>query len=661
MASFQKCLRGGGAGGKAGHPLLDYVILQAAAGLYLAGCAHDFHQATEIVRSAFERGSVSELVDDYVALTRRYASSSSGTGSSEEKQDILQMISTQRRADVEVAKADLPLAEIKARLAAGSAPAVTSMPRRLRAHQPTALIAEVKRASPSSGIIAADVDAGDISMRYAQGGAAVVSVLTEPMWFKGHLEDMAAVRRKLESLKENRPAILRKDFIVDEYQIYESRLFGADAVTLVAAILTDEQLAAFIACARSLHMEVLVEVANEDEMHRARLAGASVVGINNRNLRDYTVDMHNTTRILEEVERSRDYSPSSDIILCALSGISTRHDVQLYHAAGCHAVLVGEALMRARDPRAKIASLLGNGSEPLVKICGIMDASGALQTAGCGADILGFVFVQGSKRVVTAEKAAAIIGQVKAHYAAHVLSDRGRDHTHSGSGDAAGEGDGDGAKEGSCSLLPASALGTIDKASLGSMEYLKACCKILRRACAHRPLFVGVFAGQDPAFVLETARASGVDVVQLSGSETGTDIDALQGEFPVFKTFHVDASDNGGTLFARIDDAVRSTQHAPCAVLLDTHHPSEYGGTGVSFNWSIAQSLSRKGCPFILAGGLRPDNVRESMGVARPFGLDVSSGVETYGAKDMVKVRLFLHNSKTDVQPSQTMVGSARV
>jgi len=185
---------------------------------------------------------------------------------------------------------------------------------------------------------------------YANSGASVISVLTEPTWFKGSLLDMHLVRQAVNSLP-NRPAILRKEFIFEEYQIAEARLYGADTVLLIVAMLEDEQLKRLYAYSLSLGMEPVVEVNNSEEMKRALELDAKVVGVNNRNLHDFTVDMGTTSRLVDMVQER-------DVVLCALSGIAGPQDVQTYKDQGVSAVLVGEALMRAENTGVFIRELL---------------------------------------------------------------------------------------------------------------------------------------------------------------------------------------------------------------------------------------------------------------------------------------------------------------
>jgi anthranilate synthase / indole-3-glycerol phosphate synthase / phosphoribosylanthranilate isomerase len=270
---------------------------------------------------------------------------------------ILDTIIARRETDVRAAKSAVPETDLRA--AIGKAPVTIDFEARLRDAAPMAVIAEVKRASPSKGDIAPDMDAAEQAIKYARGGAAAISVLTEPHWFKGTLEDMLAARRAVEEVGGRRPAILRKDFIIDEYQVVEGRVYGADTVLLIVAALNDERLAALMDCSRSLGMEPLVEVNNADEMERALAAGARVVGINNRDLRNFRVDLSTTDRLAGMA--------SGEVLIAALSGISTREDVERFENAGAQAVLVGEALMLADDPGATIEALRGVGTPRTVR------------------------------------------------------------------------------------------------------------------------------------------------------------------------------------------------------------------------------------------------------------------------------------------------------
>lgn len=269
----------------------------------------------------------------------------------EKKETVLETIARVRLADVAEAASALPLSELKTKVAAEAPPAIDFYAR-LKAVDGMAVLAEIKRASPSKGLIAADTVAEEQGKTYAEAGAAAISVLCEPHWFKGSLNDLKAVRAAVGAMgEEKRPALLRKDFLLDEYQLWEARLYGADTVLLIVAILDDATLAALMAAARELGMEPLVEVANAPEMERARALGARVIGINNRNLHDFTVNMDASTQLTAGLDKD------GDTIFLALSGITGPSSVSPYRTAGLHGVLVGEALMRADDVAAAIEGL----------------------------------------------------------------------------------------------------------------------------------------------------------------------------------------------------------------------------------------------------------------------------------------------------------------
>jgi indole-3-glycerol phosphate synthase len=205
------------------------------------------------------------------------------------------------------------------------------------------VIAEVKRGSPSAGTFDAGLDAAAQAALYAGAGAAAVSVLTDGPYFQGSLDDLAAVRRAVAV------PLLRKDFIIDPYQLYEARAAGADLVLLIVAALERSALGTLLALTHELGMEALVEVNTEEEAHMAVAAGARLAGINNRNLRSFEVDMATTGRL-------RPLFPPETIV-AGLSGIRTVEDARRLRAAGADAVLVGEALVRATDPAALLATL----------------------------------------------------------------------------------------------------------------------------------------------------------------------------------------------------------------------------------------------------------------------------------------------------------------
>lgn len=206
-------------------------------------------------------------------------------------------------------------------------------------------ICECKKASPSKGIIAKDFDYLSIAKEYELAGADCISVLTEPKWFLGSDDYLKAIANTV-----NIPCI-RKDFTVDEYMIYEAKLLGAKAILLICAILKEEQIKSYIKICDDLGISALVEAHDEEEIQMAVRAKARIIGVNNRNLKDFSVDVSNSKRLRQQIP--------DDIIFVSESGISTRDDVKALEAANVDAVLIGETLMRATDKKIKLAELRG--------------------------------------------------------------------------------------------------------------------------------------------------------------------------------------------------------------------------------------------------------------------------------------------------------------
>jgi anthranilate synthase/indole-3-glycerol phosphate synthase/phosphoribosylanthranilate isomerase len=520
----------------------------------------------------------------------------------DKKLSILDKIYAHRKNAVEEQK-KIPAMRPEALQAAydlNIAPPQISFPARLRqSDYPLSLMAEIKRASPSKGIISADVCAPAQAREYAKAGASVISVLTEPEWFKGTIDDLRAVRQSLEGLT-NRPALLRKEFVFDEYQILEARLAGADTVLLIVKMLSVELLTRLYNYSRSLGMEPLVEVNTPEEMKIAVDLGSEVIGVNNRDLTSFEVDLGTTSRLMDQV-------PDTTIV-CALSGITGPNDVEAYKKEGVKAILVGEALMRAPDTSAFVAQLLGGSSEkisststrsPLVKICGTRSEEAAKAAIEAGADLIGIIMVQGRSRLVPDDVALRISQTVKSTPRPGVQSTDSSEQ--------------------------------ISKTT--SSEWFEHSSKVLRHPT--RALLVGVFMNQPLSYVLSQQQKLGLDVVQLHGSEPLEWASLIP--VPVIRKFAP-----GDLGIAR-----RAYHTLP---LLD----SGAGGSGQVLEESGVQKVldSDEGLRVILAGGLNPDNVVDivkKLGEAgsKVVGLDVSSGVETNGAQDLEKIRAFVKAAKS--------------
>jgi len=256
---------------------------------------------------------------------------------------ILDRILEAKKLEVAQAKRRRPLRELEREIAKMDAP--RPFADALRRSDRIALIAEIKKASPSAGVIRADFDHVDIAQIYDESAADAISVLTDEQFFQGHLDFIGDVRRV-----SSKP-VLRKDFLLDEYQVVESRVAGADAVLLITTILTVPRLRQLLRLAEELGMAALVEVHAEEELESALKVGANIIGINNRDLRTFRVELGTTLRL-------RDRIPEW-VVVVSESGIETREDVERLEQAKVNAILVGEALMRAANPAAKIDELLG--------------------------------------------------------------------------------------------------------------------------------------------------------------------------------------------------------------------------------------------------------------------------------------------------------------
>jgi anthranilate synthase/indole-3-glycerol phosphate synthase/phosphoribosylanthranilate isomerase len=511
------------------------------------------------------------------------------------KTSILEKIYVHTRATVAAQKL-IPShrpEDLQAAYDLGLAPPQISFPQRLRRSvYPLSLMAEIKRASPSKGMIAMSTCAPAQAREYAAAGASVISVLTEPEWFKGSIEDLTLVRRSLESMP-NRPALLRKEFIFEEYQILEARLAGADAVLLIVKMLDEPTLKRLYQYSCSLGMEPLVEVNTSDEMKIALSMGSKVIGVNNRDLTSFEVDLGTTSRLMESVPEST--------IVCALSGIAGPQDVSAYAKEGVKAILVGEALMRAKDTKAFVTDLIGGSVESTqptasslsVKICGTRTPEAAKVAIEAGADYIGMILVPGRTRFVPDETALAISLIVK--------TTAKRKH-------------------------PAATTSAAN--DVQAIDFFEHASKSLPHP--DRALLVGVFLDATLDHIIEQVHKLGLDIVQLHGSEPLEWARSIP--VPVFRRFAP----------GEIGLSARGYHSLP---LLD----SGAGGSGARLDLAGVQAVfaSDPSGRAMLAGGLNPGNVAEvlaSLGLCSEniVAVDVSSGVETDGKQDAEKIAAFI-------------------
>lgn len=498
-----------------------------------------------------------------------------------------------------------------------------------------ALAAEFKRASPSKGDIATHLRAGEQARTYAKAGANIISILTEERWFKGSISDMKDARLETQG---QRPAILRKDFVCNKYMIAEAAANGADTVLLIVAVLPQHVLKNFIDYARSLGMEPLVEVHADVELDVALEAGARVIGVNNRNLHTFEMDLATSERVAVNL-KSRGLSfhhddvPKAEYTLCALSGMSVAADVHRFRQAGLGMCLIGESLMRAADPTQAINSLclhpddyekqqaaLGAGGAytagcQLVKVCGMTRPEDALVACRAGANLIGVIFAPRSKRCVTAEQAKAVVQAVRS------FGERRQRES-----------------------VPAAPPGTSPLGSLATTAQQLV-------TATRRPLVVGVFQNQDPEFIREMVDECGLDLIQLHGQEGFAAANRENyGGVPAIRVVDIVVDpETGKAAENAVESILEQLTSDPIAILLDTaiKGQKEGGGTSTTFDWSIADRLQAQGLPVIIAGGLTAHSVSDCVGNTRPLGVDVSSGVEASpGVKDHAEVQAFVQNAR---------------
>ncbi len=462
---------------------------------------------------------------------------------------FLDHIVKQTLADLEERKHDVPFEEVQLRAALQPPPRDLLAP--FRPASGVRLIAEVKRASPSKGILAPTFDPVQLARTYEANGAAAISVLTEPHFFLGAPEYLTAIKQAVTI------PVLRKDFIVDEYQVYEARAWGADAILLICSILDDTQLQHLLNVANKQRMRCLVEVHSAEEARRAVDAGAIIIGVNSRDLVTFQVNPH----LVREV---RQLIPA-DRVVVAESGISTAADARRLARYDVQGMLVGESLVVSNDIPAQMRTLLqGANASTQVKICGLRTPEHLYAATDAGADLVGLMFYEPSPRYIEPQQARKLLEMREARHMATEV--------------------------------------------------------------------VGVFVNKDAAFINEVVEQVGLNVVQLHGTEPPEFCQLMQR--PVIKGLHLKRNDDLGKISAYKETTWR--------ILLDTPTP-HWGGTGTTHDWSLARTVAQE-TPILLAGGLTPGNVAEAITQVHPRGVDVSSGVETNGQKDVEKIRTFIEN-----------------
>ena len=313
---------------------------------------------------------------------------------------FLKQIVSKTRADLEQRKLVMPLEEQQRLALAQSTPRDLLEALRAQSKSRIGLIAEIKRASPSKGMFAPDIDPIALACTYASNGATAISVLTEPHFFLGSFEYLAAIKQLVKI------PVLCKDFIIDEYQVYEARAYGADAILLICAILDQVQLQRLLKVAHDLHMRCLVEVHSSEEVERAIAAGAIVIGINSRDL----VTFHMNPNLIRKL---RPLIPKDHVVV-AESGIHSNADARRLARYDVQAMLVGESLVKSQDTPAQIRTLLNGANESVqVKICGLRTKDQLLFARDAGADLLGLMFYEPSSRYIQPREARELLKTIE--------------------------------------------------------------------------------------------------------------------------------------------------------------------------------------------------------------------------------------------------------
>ncbi len=545
--------------GKKG-PQRDIVLMNTAAALHVGGLATTLLDGVRIAAEAVDSGRAYKLL-----RTMQGASSLQVLG---------QVLGVPQSTILEKISVDVQK-RLDERRRTRATVSILDLDRRPLREFPSGLIAEVKYASPSQGKLADRTQSSPVAIagEYLRNGAAALSVLTEQDHFSGRIADLVAIRQAFPDA-----FILMKDFVIDEYQLFEAREAGADAVLLIIALFGKARVAQLLERCRELNLHALVEVHDEVEMRIAIEIGAQVIGVNNRNLKTFVVSLDTSRRLASYFACHLDSLVSScalpQVKLISESGISTQDEMNELGRLGYSGFLVGTALSLGRfRPSPGLLK---------VKICGLTRAQDAESAICMGAWALGFNFYPKSPRYVSPTRVREMIARI--------------------------------------TTRTTQATGQVKK--------------------------VGVFVNQDLAQIQCIVETSGVDTVQLHGTQTPEFCARLRERLP-------QVSQIKALRLRTVDDFTLLPQYrAVCdSILLDTylpHAPSTYGGSGVSGDWDLAKFAAQSG-PIILAGGLNSTNIRaalQKLGPGTLAAIDVCSGVELEpGVKSYAKMKQFMRYS----------------
>lgn len=440
------------------------------------------------------------------------------------------------------------------------------------AQRGTSFICEVKKASPSKGVIAKEFPYQDIAKAYENSGAAAISCLTEPYFFLGSNEYLKTIAANVSI------PVLRKDFTVDARMIYEAKVLGASAVLLICSILNDEELSKYLNLAHALGLSVLVEAHDADEIDRALAAGARIIGVNNRNLATFEVDTTNSLRLRERAK---------NVLFVSESGIKTREDVAQLESIGVDAVLIGETLMRSTNKAKTLSILRGDCPSDTAHEAEPNIAASFENTQSSCSDFLR------NASPTTERTYIKTCGMTRLEDIAAVNE----------------------AHPDMCGFIIDFPKST---RSVSAEQQIELASRLDPTICS-----VGVFVDAPINQIVALAHIGSIQAIQLHGNEDEDYLAHLREKctLPIIKAFQI----------KNANDLAKAETSSADMVLLDSGQ-----GSGKSFDWSLLKTFA---CPYLLAGGLYPQTIPEALNNLNPWGVDLSSGLETNGLKDREKIQ----------------------
>lgn len=489
------------------------------------------------------------------------------------------------------------------------------------AQRGTSFICEVKKASPSKGVIAKEFPYQDIAKAYENSGAAAISCLTEPYFFLGSNEYLKTIAANVSI------PVLRKDFTVDARMIYEAKVLGASAVLLICSILNDEELSKYLNLAHALGLSALVEAHDADEIDRALAAGVRIIGVNNRNLATFEVDTTNSLRLRERAK---------NVLFVSESGIKTREDVAQPERIGVDAVLIGETLMRSTN-KAKTLSIL-RGDCP----------SDSADNSANDAETFAIL-----RDAVASDTTSDTAREAKPNTAASSANTQTTcsDFLRNASPTT------ERTYIKTCGMTRLEDIAAVNEAHPDMCGFIIDFPKSTRSVSAEQQIelasrldpticSVGVFVDAPINQIVALAHIGSIQAIQLHGNEDEDYTAHLREQctLPIIKAFQI----------KNANDLAKAETSSADMVLLDSGQ-----GSGKSFDWSLLKTFAR---PYLLAGGLYPQTIPEALNNLNPWGVDLSSGLETNGLKDREKIQCataIVHQTTATAHHTATVAGLA--